>query len=96
MNLVAKEYVTARTEDTGALVLSEFAGAADQLKQALLINPHDIDGMKDTIMRAVNLPAREAHRRMKGMRKQILTHDVDHWSADFLAALKEKVVRDDT
>lgn len=96
MNLVAKEYVTARTEDTGALVLSEFAGAADQLKQALLINPHDIDGMKNAIMRAVNLPARESHRRMKGMRKQILTHDVDHWSADFLAALKEKVVRDDT
>ncbi|UVJ41516.1 trehalose-6-phosphate synthase [Arthrobacter sp. CJ23] len=96
MNLVAKEYVTARTEDTGALILSEFAGAADQLKQALLINPHDIDGMKNAIMRAVNLPAREAHRRMKGMRKQILTHDVDHWSADFLAALKEKVVRDDT
>ncbi|NQD89232.1 trehalose-6-phosphate synthase [Paenarthrobacter sp. CM16] len=96
MNLVAKEYVTARSEDDGALVLSEFAGAADQLKQAFLINPHDIDGLKSTILRAVNLPPKEARRRMKLMRKQILDHDVDHWSAEFLAALEEKVVRDDS
>ncbi|HET7139019.1 MAG TPA: trehalose-6-phosphate synthase, partial [Arthrobacter sp.] len=96
MNLVAKEYVTARKDNDGALVLSEFAGAADQLKQALLMNPHDIDGLKDTIMRAVNLPPKDAARRMRSMRKQILEHDVDHWSADFLAALNEKVVRDDS
>ncbi|WP_304664105.1 alpha,alpha-trehalose-phosphate synthase (UDP-forming) [Pseudarthrobacter sulfonivorans] len=96
MNLVAKEYVTARKDNDGALVLSEFAGAADQLKQALLINPHDIDGLKDTIMRAVNMSPRDAARRMRAMRKQILEHDVDHWSADFLAALNEKVVRDDS
>jgi trehalose 6-phosphate synthase len=96
MNLVAKEYVTSRTDDSGALVLSEFAGAADQLKQALLVNPHDIDGMKRAIMRAVNLPPREATRRMKAMRKQILDHDVDHWSAEFLEALGEDVVRDDS
>ncbi|MFS2088540.1 alpha,alpha-trehalose-phosphate synthase (UDP-forming) [Paenarthrobacter nicotinovorans] len=96
MNLVAKEYVTARSEDDGALVLSEFAGAADQLKQALLINPHDIDGLKSTILRAINLSPKEARRRMKLMRKQILDHDVDHWSAEFLAALEEKVVRDDS
>lgn len=96
MNLVAKEYVTARTNNDGALVLSEFAGAADQLKQALLMNPHDIDGLKATIMRAVELPPRDAARRMRAMRKQILEHDVDHWSADFLRALNEKVVRDDS
>ncbi|OFI39238.1 trehalose-6-phosphate synthase [Arthrobacter sp. SW1] len=96
MNLVAKEYVTARTNNTGALVLSEFTGAADQLKQALLVNPHDIDGLKNTIMRAVDLPAVEARRRMRAMRKQILDHDVDHWSSEFLAALAEKAVRDDS
>ncbi|MCU1520395.1 MAG: trehalose 6-phosphate synthase [Arthrobacter sp.] len=96
MNLVAKEYVTARTNNDGALVLSEFAGAADQLKQALLMNPHDIDGLKDTIMRAVNMQPAEAARRMRSMRKQILDHDVDLWSADFLSALKEKVIRDDS
>ncbi|MBB6404557.1 trehalose-6-phosphate synthase [Arthrobacter sp. AZCC_0090] len=96
MNLVAKEYVTARTDNTGALVLSEFTGAADQLKQALLMNPHDIDGLKSTIMRAVHLSPNESRRRMKSMRKQILDHDVDHWSADFLSALAEIVVRDDS
>ncbi|MFJ5862479.1 trehalose-6-phosphate synthase [Pseudarthrobacter sp. NPDC092439] len=96
MNLVAKEYVTSRTNNDGALVLSEFAGAADQLKQALLMNPHDIDGLKDSIMRAVELSPKEASRRMRAMRKQILEHDVDHWSADFLTALNEKVVRDDS
>lgn len=96
MNLVAKEYVTARSADDGALVLSEFAGAADQLKQALLVNPHDIDGLKSAILRAVNLDPKEARRRMKLMRKQILDHDVDHWSAEFLSALQEKVVRDDS
>jgi trehalose 6-phosphate synthase len=96
MNLVAKEYVTARKDNDGALVLSEFAGAADQLKQALLMNPHDIDGLKDTIMQAVNMSPKDAGRRMRSMRKQILEHDVDHWSADFLNALNEKVVRDDS
>ena len=60
MNLVAKEYVASRNDNDGALVLSEFAGAADQLKQALLMNPHDIDGLKDTIMRAVNMQPAEA------------------------------------
>ncbi|MCM0618611.1 trehalose-6-phosphate synthase [Paenarthrobacter sp. TYUT067] len=96
MNLVAKEYVTARQNDDGALVLSEFAGAADQLKQAFLINPHDIDGLKSTVLKAITLDPKEARRRMKLMRKQILDHDVDHWSAEFLAALEEKVVRDDS
>jgi trehalose 6-phosphate synthase len=96
MNLVAKEYVTARTNNDGALVLSEFAGAADQLKQALLMNPHDIDGLKDAVMRAVRMAPKEAARRMRSMRKQILDHDVDHWSADFLNALNEKVIRDDS
>lgn len=96
MNLVAKEYVTARTANDGALVLSEFAGAADQLKQALLMNPHDIDGLKDTIMKAVHIPPAEASRRMRAMRKQILDHDVDLWSSDFLTALAEKVIRDDS
>ncbi len=96
MNLVAKEYVTARTNNDGALVLSEFAGAADQLKQALLMNPHDIDGLKSAIMRAVEMSPRDASRRMRAMRKQILEHDVDYWSAEFLRALGEKAVRDDS
>lgn len=96
MNLVAKEYVAARTNNTGALVLSEFTGAADQLKQALLINPHDIDGLKNTIVQAIDLPRRESSRRMRAMRKQILAHDVQRWSDDFLNTLAQKAIRDDS
>ncbi len=90
MNLVAKEYVAARGNNTGALVLSEFAGAADQLKSALLVNPHDIDGLKASIMRAVHLSPAESGRRMRAMRRQILTHDVQRWSQDFLSTLATK------
>ncbi len=96
MNLVAKEYVAARGDNSGALVLSEFTGAADQLKQALLINPHDIDGLKATIVRAINLSPQEAGRRMRAMRRQILSHDVQRWSEEFLSTLAEKAVRDDS
>lgn len=87
MNLVAKEYVAARSNADGALVLSEFTGAADELKQALLINPHDIDGLKAAILKAIAMPKEEAKRRMRSMRKQILTHDVRHWAQTFLAEL---------
>ncbi|WP_051389515.1 alpha,alpha-trehalose-phosphate synthase (UDP-forming) [Arthrobacter sp. 35W] len=87
MNLVAKEYVAARVNNTGALVLSEFTGAADQLKAALLVNPHDIDGLKETITKAIGLRPAEASRRMRAMRRQVLDHDVQRWSRDFLSTL---------
>ena len=87
MNLVAKEYVASRTGVNGALVLSEFAGAADHLKQAILVNPHDIDGLKDAIMRAVEIAPGESTRRMRVMRRQILQNDVEQWSQSFLRAL---------
>ena len=58
MNLVAKEYVACRLDDTGALVLSEFTGAADELREAFLVNPHDIDGLKDAIVQAATVSAR--------------------------------------
>ncbi|CEA09907.1 Trehalose-phosphate synthase [Arthrobacter saudimassiliensis] len=88
MNLVAKEYVAARTNNSGVLVLSEFAGAADQLRQAVLVNPHDIDGLKDAIVTAMQMPDREAQRRMRLMRRQVLQNDVERWSQDFLTALR--------
>ena len=89
MNLVAKEYVAARINNTGALVLSEFAGAADQLRQAVLVNPHDIDGLKSSILDAINMPDREAQRRMRLMRRQVLQNDVERWSKNFLNALQQ-------
>jgi trehalose 6-phosphate synthase len=87
MNLVAKEYVATRVDEDGVLVLSEFAGASDELRQALLINPHDIEGLKDAIMQAVEMPHRDRTRRMRALRKKVLTNDVARWSASFLDAL---------
>jgi trehalose-6-phosphate synthase len=87
MNLVAKEYVACRHDETGALVLSEFTGAADELGGAFLINPHDIQGVKDTIVRAMESTEREQRRRMRTMRKRVREHDVARWASDFLAAL---------
>ncbi|WP_425554203.1 alpha,alpha-trehalose-phosphate synthase (UDP-forming) [Kribbella yunnanensis] len=90
MNLVAKEYVATRYDDTGALVLSEFAGAADEFRQAFLVNPHDINGMKDTIVDAMNTDDRQLGRRMKAMRKHLAAHDVNLWAATFLKALHDE------
>ncbi len=91
MNLVAKEYVAARTGNRGALVLSEFAGAADTLRQAILVNPHDIDGLKAAIRAALEMSPAEATRRMRTMRRQVLQNDVERWSKAFLAELQNGV-----
>ncbi|GAA4197538.1 hypothetical protein GCM10022219_25580 [Microbacterium oryzae] len=88
MNLVAKEYVAVHADNRGVLVLSEFTGAADELTSALLINPHDIGGMKDTIMRAIEMPAAEQSRRMRSMRRRVLENDVERWGRRFLADLE--------
>jgi trehalose 6-phosphate synthase len=83
MNLVAKEYVACRDDEAGALVLSEFAGAADELGGAFLVNPHDIEGLKDAIVRAATITPQEARRRMRAMRRRVRDHDVAHWAASF-------------
>jgi trehalose 6-phosphate synthase len=92
MNLVAKEYVAARVDLGGALVLSEFAGAAAELRQAFLVNPHDLDGLKETLVQAVNVDPAEAARRMKAMRAHVKHHDVDRWAARYLDALADPYV----
>ena len=89
MNLVAKEYVACRNDENGALVLSEFTGAADELAGAFLVNPHDIEGMKDAIVRAANTGPAEARRRMRAMRRRVREHDVARWAASFLDSLSE-------
>lgn len=87
MNLVCKEYAACRPDDSGALVLSEFAGAAEELKQAFFVNPYDLNGMKATIMAARNAPERELKRRMRALRKQVFEHDIARWADDFLTDL---------
>ncbi|MBV9830213.1 MAG: trehalose-6-phosphate synthase, partial [Marmoricola sp.] len=87
MNLVAKEYVACRIDGDGALVLSEFAGAAEELRQAYLINPYDINGMKSKMLEAYGADHREVSRRMRAMRKTVAENDVSHWASTFLAEL---------
>jgi trehalose 6-phosphate synthase len=87
MNLVAKEYVAARTDLGGALVLSEFAGAARELRQAYLCNPHDINSIKDALIRAVEADRADAAKRMHAMRRYLRDHGGRQWARDFLTAL---------
>ncbi len=89
MNLVAKEYIATRDDNRGVLVLSEFTGAADELRQAVRVNPHDIEGLKEAIVTAIEMPPREQGRRMRALRKKVLENDVTAWSSSFLHALEE-------
>ncbi|MEL7483033.1 MAG: trehalose-6-phosphate synthase [Planctomycetota bacterium] len=88
MNLVAKEYVAANEGDIGTLVLSEFAGAAHELRAgALLVNPHDIDGLAATMQMALTLDDRERRRRMSQLRLAVRKNTVFTWADSFLEAL---------
>ena len=87
MNLVAKEYVACRGDLGGVLVLSEFAGAAIELKDAVLVNPHDTDGVKNALYAALTMSPSEGRRRMRALRRQVLANDVDKWARSFLDAL---------
>ena len=90
MNLVAKEYVAAQNPaDPGVLVLSKFAGAANELDAALLVNPHDIDGMARTIATALSMPLTERRMRYEAMMKKLRGHSIQQWFADFIEALQQ-------
>jgi trehalose 6-phosphate synthase len=90
MNLVAKEYVAARSDLGGTLVLSEFAGAAAELRQAFLVNPHDIAGVKNQLVRALRIEPAEAAKRMRAMRRHLARNDLEHWANSFFDALQAK------
>jgi trehalose 6-phosphate synthase len=90
MNLVAKEYVAAQNPaDPGVLVLSKFAGAANELDAALLVNPHDIDGMARAIATAFAMPASERRMRWEAMMAKLRAGTIQHWFANFLDALDQ-------
>ncbi len=90
MNLVAKEFIAAQDPaDPGMLVLSRFAGAAEQLKEALLVNPYDTQGSADAIQRALTMPLAERVNRHEALLERVRKHDV-HWrAATFLEALSQ-------
>jgi trehalose 6-phosphate synthase len=68
-------------------VLSEFAGAAIELKESVLVNPHDTDGVKNALYEALTMPEPESRKRMRSLRRQVLGHDVDRWARTFLDSL---------
>jgi trehalose 6-phosphate synthase len=87
MNLVAKEYCAARVREDGVLLLSEFAGAADQLRTgAILVNPYDVHGVGDALHAALALSAAEQRRRMRRMRRRVEHEDIYQWQRKFFAA----------
>lgn len=88
MNLVAKEYIASRIDERGVLVLSEFTGAADELRAATLVNPHDIDELKSAILHALAMSEEEQQDNMRSLRRQVFDHDVQRWASDFLESLE--------
>jgi trehalose 6-phosphate synthase/phosphatase len=93
MNLVAKEFVASRTDGDGVLVLSEFAGAATELADALLVNPYDLENVATTIHDALEMPEAERRARMAAMRDRVRSHDVHCWAREYVAALRAEARR---
>jgi trehalose 6-phosphate synthase/phosphatase len=89
MNLVAKEYVAARLDDSGVLILSELTGAASELVESILVNPYDVEGVAAAIERALTMPAAEQRLRMRALRRRVSAHDVHRWARTFLDDLAE-------
>ena len=89
MNLVAKEYIATRTENTGVLILSEMAGAAHELNEALIINPNNFEQIVDSIKQALEMPEEEQKRRNKVMQRRLKRYSVEKWAKDFMKNLQE-------
>jgi trehalose 6-phosphate synthase/phosphatase len=87
MNLVAKEYVAARTDATGVIILSEMAGAAKELGEAIIINPYHRQEIADALREALEMPCEEQRRRIEAMQSRLKRYDVIHWVDDFLQSL---------
>ena len=88
MNLVAKEFAASRVDEDGVLILSEFAGAADELADALIVNPYDVDGTADAIHRALTMEPDERRRRIRALRAKVAEYDVHRWAAEFMEQLR--------
>jgi trehalose 6-phosphate synthase/phosphatase len=89
MNLVAKEYIASRQDNSGVLVLSEFAGAATELGEALVVNPWDLDGTAQAVARALRMDAEEQGGRMSALRRRVAENTAQRWARSFLEALDD-------
>jgi alpha,alpha-trehalose-phosphate synthase [UDP-forming] len=89
MNLVAKEFVAAREDEEGALILSQFTGASRELRDAIVVNPYDIEQLSDAIRMALEMDAAERHARMQRMRRSVREHNVYRWAGNLITDLSE-------
>ena len=89
MNLVAKEFVTSRVDEDGVLVLSEFAGAAAEMGEAVQVNPYDIDSLAAAYDAALSMPEEERKFRARSLRTRIVSRDVHAWATSFIEALEQ-------
>jgi alpha,alpha-trehalose-phosphate synthase [UDP-forming] len=89
MNLVAKEYVAARDDEDGVLVLSKFTGAASEMLDALVVNPYDIEGVSEAIYQGLEMNRSERRMRMQRMRRHVMDHNIYRWAASILGDLHE-------
>ena len=96
MNLVAKEYIATRTDKTGVLILSEMAGSANEMNEALLINPNNFEQIADTLYTAINMPELEQQRRNTILQSRLERYNVEKWANDFMGSLREQKNRDAT
>jgi trehalose 6-phosphate synthase/phosphatase len=87
MNLVAKEFLAARVDGDGVLVLSEFAGAAAELGEAISVNPYDVDALADAMLQALDMGEEERRIRMRGLRRRVASYDVHRWARQFMDQL---------
>ncbi len=89
MNLVAKEYVACKKDAKGVLMLSEFAGAAEELYKAITVNPYDVDQMADRLEQALTVPEAEKIDRMQGIHERVMEYDAEYWAKTFVTELEK-------
>ena len=94
MNLVAKEFVAAREDEEGALILSQFTGASRELRDAIIVNPYDIEQLSEAIHTALEMSAPERHARMQRLRRTVREHNVYRWAGNLITELSEIRVED--
>ncbi len=94
MNLVAKEYIATRTDKTGVLILSEMAGSANEMNEALLINPNNFEQIADALYEAINMPKEEQQARNELLQNRLERYNVEKWANSFMTSLKAQKERD--
>jgi trehalose 6-phosphate synthase len=89
MNLVAKEFIAARQDEEGALILSQFTGAARELRDAIIVNPYDVEQLAEAIRMALEMDTAERQARMRLLRSYVREHNVYRWAGNLITELSE-------